>query len=61
VYRLVREGTLEDRILTLHQSKRELADSVLDGDGIRSAPPPAELLALMRGDEAFAAQFEPGA
>ncbi|MBP6676405.1 MAG: DEAD/DEAH box helicase [Vitreoscilla sp.] len=58
VYRLVREGTLEERIITLHQSKRELADSILDGEGIRTAPAPAELLALMRGDDAFAQSFE---
>ncbi len=58
VYRLVREGTLEERIITLHQSKRELADSILDGEGVRSAPPPEELLALMRGDDAFAESFE---
>jgi superfamily II DNA or RNA helicase len=58
VYRLVREGTLEERIITLHQSKRELADSILDGEGIRSAPAPDELLALMRGDDAYAQSFE---
>jgi len=58
VYRLVREGTLEERIITLHQSKRELADSVLEGEGLGTAAPAAdELLALMRGDEAFAAAF----
>lgn len=58
VYRLVREGTLEDRILSLHQGKRELADAVLDGSDVRAAPAPEELLALMRGDEALGALYD---
>ena len=53
VYRLVNGGTLEEKILTLHQTKRELADSVLEGDGNATAAVPMarELLQLMRGDE----------
>ncbi len=53
VYRLVNGGTLEEKILTLHQTKRELADSVLESDGTAAAAVPMarELLALMRGDE----------
>ena len=53
VYRLVNTGTLEERILTLHQTKRELADSVLesDGDATPALPMARELLQLMRGDE----------
>lgn len=52
VYRLVNAGTLEERILTLHQTKRELADSVLENDGQAAAAVPLarELLQLMRGD-----------
>jgi SNF2 family DNA or RNA helicase len=61
VYRLVNEGTLEERIIKLHQSKRELADSVLDGTGIRSAPAAQELLALMRGDGEEAALYDEAA
>ena len=53
VYRLVNTGTLEEKILTLHQTKRELADSVLESDGeaIAAVPMARELLSLMRGDE----------
>jgi superfamily II DNA or RNA helicase len=53
VYRLVNNGTLEEKILTLHQTKRELADSVLESDGeaVAAVPVARELLALMRGDE----------
>ena len=52
VYRLVNAGTLEEKILTLHQTKRELADSVLESDGSAMAAVPLarELLQLMRGD-----------
>jgi len=52
VYRLVNAGTLEERILTLHQTKRELADSVLENDGQAAAAVPLahELLQLMRGE-----------
>ena len=53
VYRLVHEGTLEERILSLHASKRELADSVLDEGGVaQSLPRAEELMALMREDPA---------
>jgi superfamily II DNA or RNA helicase len=53
VYRLVNQGTLEEKILALHQTKRELADGILEADGSAAAPLPMarELLALMRGDE----------
>lgn len=49
VYRLVSKGTLEERILTLHQDKRELADRLLEGSETASLPPAEELLALMQG------------
>ncbi len=56
VYRLVHQGTLEEKIVALHQDKRELADSVLAtedeagaGAGAGGAPWHAqELLELMR-------------
>ncbi|NDY91513.1 DEAD/DEAH box helicase [Ideonella livida] len=49
VYRLVHQGTLEEKILTLHRDKRELADLLLEGGEARALPPADELLALMRG------------
>jgi SNF2 family DNA or RNA helicase len=50
VYRLVTAGSVEDRIVALHQAKRELADGLLaDQDG--TAPlAAADLIDLMRGD-----------
>ncbi len=50
VYRLVNRGTLEERIVALHQSKRELADSVLEGGEVTGVLKADELVALMQGD-----------
>jgi len=57
VYRLVTQGSIEDRIVALHHSKRALADGVLAGqDGVASAPLGASaMLALLRGDDDTAA------
>ena len=50
VYRLVRAGTLEEKIVALHQDKRELADSVLEGSEVAGVLRAEELMALMQGD-----------
>lgn len=52
VYRLVTQGSIEDRIVQLHQHKRALADGVLaSGDGTDAAPlDAAALLALLRDE-----------
>ena len=54
VYRLVTRGSIEERIVALHQHKRDLADGVLAaGEGAEAAGAPldaAALLALLRGD-----------
>ncbi|MFM2119109.1 MAG: hypothetical protein RL722_577 [Pseudomonadota bacterium] len=47
VYRLVNAGTLEERIVALHESKRELADSVLEADGDAAALGPLKADELM--------------
>jgi len=49
VYRLVRAGTLEEKIVALHQDKRELADSVLEGSEVAGVLRTEELMALMQG------------
>ncbi|GGQ86044.1 DEAD/DEAH box helicase [Couchioplanes azureus] len=49
VHRLISEGTLEDRIAALLESKRELAESVLaDGESVLTTLSDAELSALVR-------------
>jgi SNF2 family DNA or RNA helicase len=59
VYRLVNQGTLEEKILTLHRDKRELAEALLDSaDGSARVPPADELLALMRSDDEAARLYE---
>ncbi len=50
VYRLVHQGTLEEKILALHQDKRALADSVLEGSETAGVLRAEELMALMQGD-----------
>lgn len=37
VFKLICEGTIEERILRMQESKRDLADSVLSGEGVKSA------------------------
>ena len=45
IYRLITRGTIEEQILELHQSKWNLADSLLDGNSGLSAE---ELLVMLR-------------
>ncbi|MBC8069489.1 MAG: DEAD/DEAH box helicase [Deltaproteobacteria bacterium] len=49
IYRLVTEGTIEEKILALHESKRELADDLLAGLERGETIDLAGLLALVRG------------
>ncbi len=50
VYRLVARGTIEEKIIALHQKKRDLADSLLDGTDVAGKISAEELLALIRED-----------
>ena len=53
VYRLVTQGSIEDRIVKLHHSKRALAEGVLAGqDAGGAVMGAADMLALLRGDSA---------
>jgi superfamily II DNA or RNA helicase len=47
IYRLVARGTIEAKIVDLHQQKRDLADSLLDGTDMSSKVSTAELLRLI--------------
>ena len=52
VYRLVTQGSIEDRIVQLHHHKRALADGVLaggEGDSTGAVMDAAQMLALLRG------------
>ena len=60
VYRLVNQGTLEEKIVALHQHKRELADSVLEGGEVSGAMKADELMALMHEGFAGGAQADAG-
>ena len=52
VYRLITAGTIEEKILALHEQKRELADDILAGMEGAGALQLDELMALMESDEA---------
>jgi SNF2 family DNA or RNA helicase len=48
IYRLITSGTIEEKIVTLHHKKRELADSLLEGTEMAGRVTSDELLALLR-------------
>ena len=48
IYRLVTKGTIEERIVGLHQQKRGLADSLLEESDMSGKVSAEELLALLR-------------
>jgi len=50
VYRLVTQGSIEDRIVRLHRSKRELAEGILGGQDGGAVMNAGQLLALLRGE-----------
>jgi hypothetical protein len=56
VYRLVTQGSIEDRIVKLHHQKRALAEGVLSGQdgGGGTVLGSAQMLALLRGEDADA-------
>lgn len=48
VYRLITEGTIEEQIVALHKTKKELADSLLEGGELSGRMDAEDLLNLMR-------------
>ena len=48
VYRLVAKNTIEEKIVKLHQEKRDLAGSLLDGSDISAKISAEELIRLIR-------------
>jgi SNF2 family DNA or RNA helicase len=48
VYRLVAENTIEEKIIRLHNTKRELADSLLEGSDQSAKLSISELMALLK-------------
>ncbi len=49
IYRLVTKGTIEEKIVNLHQHKRELADSLLEGSDMSGKITTEQLLQLIHG------------
>ena len=50
IYRLIVKNTIEEKILALHQKKRDLADGLLKGTEMSAKLSSEELLNLIRGD-----------
>ncbi len=48
IYRLVAQDTIEEKIVSLHQKKRGLADSLLEGSDMAGKMNAEELMALLR-------------
>ncbi|MGD1904782.1 MAG: DEAD/DEAH box helicase [Leptolyngbyaceae cyanobacterium] len=48
IYRLVAKGTIEDKIVALHKTKRDLADSLLAGTDMSSKVSTEQLLSLIQ-------------
>lgn len=48
VYRLIASGTIEEKILSLHQTKRNMADALLEGSDVSAAMNKDEMLALIK-------------
>jgi SNF2 family DNA or RNA helicase len=48
IYRLVTENTIEQKIVKLHQHKRDLADSLLEGSDMSGSMSADQMLELMR-------------
>jgi SNF2 family DNA or RNA helicase len=47
IYRLVTKHTIEEGIVELHQHKRELADSLLEGTDAAARMSPQDMLAML--------------
>jgi SNF2 family DNA or RNA helicase len=48
IYRLVNEGTIEEQIVEMHRTKRDLADSLLEGTNMSTRLSTDELLDLLK-------------
>jgi superfamily II DNA or RNA helicase len=54
VYRLISRDTIEEKIVALHERKRHLADSLLEGAGETSAISTEELIGLLQEESGLA-------
>jgi SNF2 family DNA or RNA helicase len=52
IYRLVTRHTIEEQIVELHRTKRDLADSLLEGSDMGSRVTADDLLALLKENRA---------
>jgi SNF2 family DNA or RNA helicase len=48
IYRLVTQGTIEEKIVAMHHQKRDLADQLLEGTGASGRLSAEEMLRLLQ-------------
>ena len=48
VYRLIASGTIEEKIITLHQTKKNMADALLEGGNISASMSREEMIELLK-------------
>lgn len=48
IYRLIAKGTIEEKIIRLHHTKKDLADSLLEGTDLSHKLTREEILELLR-------------
>lgn len=53
IYRLISTQTIEEKIIRLHQTKKSLADSLLDGSDMAHKLTKEEMLELLRGGASY--------
>ena len=49
IYRLIAAGTIEEKILRLHETKKSLADALLEGTDMSASLSKNEIRALLSG------------
>ena len=59
VYRLIAQGTIEEKILAMHDDKRALVAGVLDGTDVAGRLSTKDLLALLSASQGIAIRDEP--
>ena len=53
VYRIIAAGTIEEKILKLHQTKKSMADALLEGGDVSASMSRDEIIALLKDTYSF--------
>ncbi|MCD8338820.1 MAG: DEAD/DEAH box helicase [Burkholderiales bacterium] len=53
IYKLIAEGTIEEKILTVHKDKKSLSDALLEGSDLSARFSKQEILDILKDSESF--------